>query len=247
MAHAHHDAARDHERRRREPEFLGAHQRADHDVAPGLQLPVDLDDDAIAQSVEARAPAAFRRAPSSHGTPPCLIDVSGDAPVPPSWPEISTTSACAFATPAATVPTPDSATSFTRDPRPRVRVLQVVNQLRQVLDRIDVVVRRRRDQADAGRRVADLRDPRVHLVARQLPAFAGLGALRHLDLQVVGVHQVLAGDAEPRRRDLLDRAAARVAVGVRDVARRILAALAGVRLAAEAVHRDRERLVRLPG
>jgi hypothetical protein len=42
-----------------------------------------------------------------------LIDVSGDAPVPPSWPEISTTSACALATPAATVPTPTSATSFT--------------------------------------------------------------------------------------------------------------------------------------
>ena len=30
--------------------------------------------------------------PSSHGMPPCLIDVSGSAPVPPSWPEISTTS-----------------------------------------------------------------------------------------------------------------------------------------------------------
>jgi hypothetical protein len=41
------------------------------------------------------------------------MDDSGDAPVPPSWPEIKTTSACAFATPAATVPTPTSATSFT--------------------------------------------------------------------------------------------------------------------------------------
>ena len=51
--------------------------------------------------------------PSSHGTPPCLIDVRGEAPVPPSWPEISTTSEKAFATPAATVPTPISATSFT--------------------------------------------------------------------------------------------------------------------------------------
>lgn len=40
--------------------------------------------------------------PSSHGTPPCLIEVSGDAPVPPSCPEISTTSACALDTPAAT-------------------------------------------------------------------------------------------------------------------------------------------------
>ena len=51
--------------------------------------------------------------PSSHGRPACLRLVSGDAPVPPSWPEISTTSECALATPAATVPTPPSATSFT--------------------------------------------------------------------------------------------------------------------------------------
>jgi hypothetical protein len=36
-----------------------------------------------------------------------------EAPVPPSWPEISTTSAFAFDTPAATVPTPVSATSLT--------------------------------------------------------------------------------------------------------------------------------------
>ena len=51
--------------------------------------------------------------PSSQGPPACLGEVIGAAPVPPSWPEISTTSACAFATPAATVPTPTSATSFT--------------------------------------------------------------------------------------------------------------------------------------
>ena len=30
--------------------------------------------------------------PSSHGPPACLIELSGDAPVPPSCPEISTTS-----------------------------------------------------------------------------------------------------------------------------------------------------------
>ena len=51
--------------------------------------------------------------PSSHGPPACLSDVSGLAPVPPSWPEISTTSAFALLTPAATVPTPTSATSLT--------------------------------------------------------------------------------------------------------------------------------------
>ena len=51
--------------------------------------------------------------PSSHGAPACLSEVKGEAPVPPSWPEIKTTSACAFDTPAATVPTPTSATSLT--------------------------------------------------------------------------------------------------------------------------------------
>jgi hypothetical protein len=39
--------------------------------------------------------------------------VSGEAPVPPLSPEISTWSACAFTTPAAIVPTPTSDTSFT--------------------------------------------------------------------------------------------------------------------------------------
>ena len=51
--------------------------------------------------------------PISHGMPAAWIDDSGDAPVPPSWPAISTWSALAFATPAATVPTPTSDTSFT--------------------------------------------------------------------------------------------------------------------------------------
>ena len=54
------------------------------------------------------------------------------------------------------------------------------------------------------------------------------------------MNQVLGRDAEAAGRDLLDL---RVLLGA--VARRILAALAGVGAGAEAVHRDRERLVRL--
>ena len=38
-----------------------------------------------------------------------------------------------------------------RDQAVRIDVLQVVDQLRQILDRIEVVMRRRRNQADAGR------------------------------------------------------------------------------------------------
>ncbi len=51
--------------------------------------------------------------PSSQAMPACLIDDSGLAPVPPLAPEMWTTSASALAQPAAMVPTPSSATSFT--------------------------------------------------------------------------------------------------------------------------------------
>ena len=51
--------------------------------------------------------------PISQGQPAFLIEVSADAPVPPSWPEMRMPSALPFDTPAAIVPTPVSETSFT--------------------------------------------------------------------------------------------------------------------------------------
>src|SRR6185369_11034522 len=76
------------------------------------------------------------------------------------------------------------------DARARVHHLQVEDQLRQVFDRIDVVVWGRGDQRHARRRVAGLGDDRIDLVTRELAAFTGLCALRDLDLQFVTVDQV---------------------------------------------------------
>ena len=45
----------------------------------------------------------------------------------------------------------------------------------------------------------------VHLVARKLAAFTWLGALRNLDLQLVGVDQILGGHAKAAGCNLLDR------------------------------------------
>jgi hypothetical protein len=83
-------------------------------------------------------------------------------------------------------------------------------------------------------------DVAVDLVAGQLPALAGLGALGDLDLKLVGVHQVVDRDAETTRCHLLDGRAALVAE-----AGRVLAALARVRFPPKPVHPDGERLVRL--
>src|SRR5262249_10879605 len=132
------------------------------------------------------------------------------------------------------------------DARVTVAVLEIVDELGEVLDRVDVVVRRRGDEADAGGGAAGLCDPRIKLRAGQLAAFAGLRALRHLDLELAGVDEVLARNAEAARRDLLDRGVLRVALLIRPrETLGILAAFAGVGLAADAVHRDGERFVRL--
>ena len=88
-----------------------------------------------------------------------------------------------------------------------------------------------------------LGDVRIHLEARKLAALTGFGALGHLDLDVGGVDQVVAGDAEAAGGDLLDGAAAFRVVETVD----ILTALAGVGPSAEVVHGDGHGFVGLGG
>ena len=113
VADAHHDAAGDDERRRREAELLGAEQGGDDDVAAGLDLAVDLHDDPVAQPVEHERLLGLGEAELPRRAGVLEATSAGVAPVPPSLPEMSTTSACALHTPAATVPTPTSETSLT--------------------------------------------------------------------------------------------------------------------------------------
>ena len=183
--------------------------------------------------------------PSSHGAPTCLIDDSGDAPVPPAWPDRWMYDAPALATPAAIVPTPRLATSLTPIRARRVDRAQVGDELGEVLDRVDVVVRRRADVALAGLAAAERRDVGGRLATGQLAALAGLRALGDLDLELVGAGEVRGGHAEPRRGDLLDPGVVAPAVGRRGVPGRVLAALAGVRGAAGALDPDGQGLVRL--
>ena len=128
-----------------------------------------------------------------------------------------------------------------------VTVLQVEDQLGQIFNRVDIVVRRRRDQGDPRNAETQLADVFTDLVAGQLSALAGLGALGDLDLQLVSVDKVVGSDAEASRRDLLDGAAAQVAVGVRSIATWVFPPLAGVGLATDPVHGDGQGLVSFGG
>ena len=96
----------------------------------------------------------------------------------------------ALATPAAIVPTPAAGDELDADPRARVDRPQVGDELGEVLDRVDVVVRRRADVALAGLAATEGGDVGGRLAAGQLAALAGLGALGDLDLELVGPGEV---------------------------------------------------------
>jgi hypothetical protein len=184
VALAHHDAAFDDQRRGREAELVAPSSAPITTSRPVFICPSTC----TAMRPRRRLSTSVccvSASPSSHGDPACLIDDSGEAPVPPSWPgdrdvvRLGLRDAGGHRTHA------DLGDELDRDRRARVRVLEVVDELRQILDRVDVVMRRRRDEAHARHRVAQLRDVLGHLVTGQLAAFAGLGTLRHLDLQLV--------------------------------------------------------------
>src|SRR4029077_12537674 len=84
---------------------------------------------------------------------------------------------------------------------------------------------------------------RINFVARKLSAFAGLRPLRDLDLQLLSIDQIVAGDAEPPGCNLFNSAVARVAAIVEHVTCWILAAFPGIALAADPVHRNRQSFV----
>jgi hypothetical protein len=87
----------------------------------------------------------------------------------------------------------------------------------------------------------------IHLVPRQLAAFARLGPLCHLDLEFIGIDEIVRRHPESSRCHLLDGTAPRIAVGVGDEASFVFPALAGVGSAADPVHGDGQRLMRFFG
>src|SRR6266851_675242 len=90
------------------------------------------------------------------------------------------------------------------DARARIDGAQVVDQLGEVFDAVNVVVRGRRNQRRAGRGVADARNVLADFLRGELAALAGLGALRHFDFKFLGVDEIIGGDSEAAGGDLLD-------------------------------------------
>ena len=244
LAVALHEAAHGDERHGREAKLLGTQQTGDGNIGAVHELAVGLEHHAGAQAVlqqrllglgkaELQRQAGMPNGIARRGTRAAIVAADQDL-VGSALGHTGGDGADA-----------GLADQLDRHARAGVGVLKIEDQLCQVLDRVDVVVRRRRDQANAGRGLTDLGDPGVDLLAGQVATLAGLGALGHLDLNLEGAAQVAARHAKARACHLLDGGVLGVAVGQRGLATWILAALAGVGTAVQAVHGDGHALVRL--
>src|SRR6266851_1972460 len=131
---------------------------------------------------------------------------------------------------------------FYANARARIHGAQVMNQLREVFDAVNVVMRRRRNQRRAWRGVPDSRDVFADFLGGQLAALAGLRALRHLDFEFFSVDEIIRRDSKTSRGDLFDLVGRGrlVAIGIR-----ILAALTRITPATELIHRQCQRAVGL--
>ena len=240
MTFAHHDAAHGNERGRREAPLLGTKQARDGKVTSSTELPVSLDGDTPTKVVEDKRLVGLGETKLPRKT--SVLDASPAGRTSTSV-VTGNQNMVRLSLGHSTCDDPDAdlGHELDRHTSARVRALQIVNKLLEILDRVDVVVRRRRDESDASSRVPRARDRCRHLVPRQLSSLARFCALCHFDLELVCVGEVVGRDAEAPRRDLLDRGAHHVAIGERLRAFRVLAALARVRLASEAVHSDGER------
>ena len=248
-----HVAAERDEHRGAEGVFVGAEHRGDDDVARGAQAAVAAQAHAAAQTIadqhllrfgEAQLPGIAGVLDAGERRCAGAAAVAGNDDVV----GVGLGDAGGYGADA------ELGDQLDADRGARIDALEVVDELRQIFDGVDVVVRRRADELHAGLRVAQARDQLRDFVAGKLAAFAGLRALGDLDLELFGVHQVFGGDAEAAGGHLLDLvveqvrrdvAADQVDVDVGLVDGGIFAALAGVRARAEHVHGRGDGLVRL--
>ena len=85
-----------------------------------------------------------------------------------------------------------------------ITVLQIINELCQILDGVNIMMRWRRDQADTRCRMTSFGNPRINLSARKMATFTWLCALCHLDLDLLCTDQITGGNTETSGSHLLD-------------------------------------------
>ena len=128
-----------------------------------------------------------------------------------------------------------------------VGIFQIIDQLRQILNGINVVMRGRRDQGHTGCGVSGLGDPGIYLSSGQMSALAGFCSLCHLDLNLLCTYQVTAGNTKTSTGYLLDCGTTVQSVRSDGQTIQVLTAFTGIALTVQMIHGDGHGLMSLLG
>mmetsp|Transcript_90956 Transcript_90956/g.235813 ORF Transcript_90956/g.235813 Transcript_90956/m.235813 type:complete len:247 (-) Transcript_90956:2908-3648(-) len=202
VANAGHDAAlRDH-RNTPETEFFTAHHRSDNNVPAGLDASVDAQGHTLPQAIADKNLLCLSQSLLPGST--CMHDAAQGRSTGASIMARNLDDICV-------------GLGHTRGNRSDARacneldghlglwadLMQVIDELGQVLDGIDIVVRGRGDQFHTWDAVTQGCNVLVHLGSGQLTTLTRLRTLGDLDLQLLCAREVLRGHAEAPRGKLL--------------------------------------------
>ena len=125
----------------------------------------------------------------------------------------------------------------------RIYILQVEDKLSQVLDRVNIVMRRRRNKRDSRNRMTCLRNNLVHLITRQLTTLTRLCTLCNLNLNFFGIHQIFSGHTKTTWSNLLGLATERDTVIGFAKAFIVFATFTRITTCTQFIHSKRQSLV----
>ena len=202
MTLARHVAAQRHQHRGAKGKFIRAQQRRDQHIATGAQATIAAQAHASPQTVLHQHLLRFRQTDlprvagildagkrRSAGSPGVTRDHDviriglGDASGDRAYPTLGN--------------------QLDADGGARIHSLEIEDQLRQILNGVNVMMRRRADKRDPRLCVAQTGDQLGDLMAGELAAFARLRSLGDLDLDLLRVGEIFGSDSEARRSHLL--------------------------------------------
>ena len=164
VAHAHHEATEGYQRGGGKTEFLGTEEAGDRDIAPGLELPVGFNNNAGAKVVEQEGLVGFSESefPGSTGVLNGRTRGGSGATIVTG----NEDDVCfRFGDPGGNGSNTDLRNEFHVDTGVLVGIFEVMDEFGKVLDGINIVVGRGRDEPHAGSGTTGLGDLWEHLVS----------------------------------------------------------------------------------
>mmetsp|Transcript_39606 Transcript_39606/g.71275 ORF Transcript_39606/g.71275 Transcript_39606/m.71275 type:complete len:230 (+) Transcript_39606:2887-3576(+) len=203
VALAHHDAPHGNERSGGKAELLSPQKRCHHHISARPEITICFQGDPTSKTVQDQGLVALRQAQL-----PAATRALDACPLGGTCPSVTSTDEDVIGFAFSNSCCNHANSCFTHKLHThiclRVGILQVMDELCQILDGIDVVVRRRGNKADSWRAVATLRNMLPDLLAGELTSFTWLCPLCHLDLDLFGVCEVLDSDPKAARGHLFD-------------------------------------------